>query len=180
MTASPSTLAAALQRVRCPRCGLPMTEDAGGVRCASGHRHRWRDGYLDFSEAPIDATSARTAQSFGYEWTAFDQINEEDADYWRWYFQDVRLDDLAEAVALDAGCGKGRYTVFTADHVAHLVALDASDAVQVAARVLEPKPNTLVVRSDLRGAPFTDGAFDLVTCLGVLHHLADPEAGFRP
>jgi SAM-dependent methyltransferase len=156
-----------------------MTEAAGGVRCVSGHEQRWRDGYLDFSEAPIDAASARTVESFGYEWTAFDQVNEEDAEYWRWYFQDVRLDDLDGAVALDAGCGKGRYTVFTADHVAHLVALDASDAVRVAARVLATKPNTLVVRSDLRGAPFADGAFDLVTCLGVLHHLAEPEAGFR-
>jgi SAM-dependent methyltransferase len=174
-----STLAVALERVRCPRCGESMTEEAGAIRCANGHERRWRDGYLDFSDMPMDTASARTAESFGYEWTAFDQVNEEDADYWRWYFQDVPLNDYANAVALDAGCGKGRYTAFTADHVAHLVALDASDAVQVAARVLGAKANTLVIRSDLRGAPFADGAFDLVTCLGVLHHLTDPEAGFR-
>ena len=34
-------------------------------------------------------------------------------------------------------------------------------------------------RRDLRSPPFATGSFDLVYCLGVLHHLEDPVAGVR-
>ena len=39
-------------------------------------------------------------------------------------------------------------------------------------------PNAVVVRSDLREAPFEDGAFGFIASFGVLHHLSDPRAGF--
>jgi SAM-dependent methyltransferase len=35
------------------------------------------------------------------------------------------------------------------------------------------------VRSDLRRPPLARGSLGFVSCLGVLHHLADPAAGFR-
>ena len=156
-----------------------MTDADDALSCAAGHRFPWRDGYVDFGAEPVDEVTARTYESFGYEWTTFDQLNPEDEDFWRWYFRDVPLDELHDAVALDAGCGKGRYTTFTSDHVAHMVALDGSGAVVAAAALLRAKANTVVVRSDLREVPFADGSFDFVSCLGVLHHLSDPEAGFR-
>ena len=37
----------------------------------------------------------------------------------------------------------------------------------------------MTVRCDLRSVPFGDGSFDFVSCLGVLHHLEDPAAGFH-
>ena len=81
-------------------------------------------------------------------------------------------------VGLDAGCGKGRYTRFLAEHLGALVALDGSSAVEAAARNLAGFPSVLVVRSDLRQAPFAAGSFDFISSLGVLHHLDDPRAGF--
>jgi SAM-dependent methyltransferase len=176
---SHAALEAVLDRMRCPRCGRAMSGAGDALCCATGHRYPWRDGYLDFGTEPNDEVTARTYESFGYEWTTFDRLNPEDEDFWRWYFRDVPLDELHDAVALDAGCGKGRYTRFTADHVAHMVALDGSGAVVAAAALLRDKANTVVVRSDLRAVPFADETFDFVTCLGVLHHLSDPEAGFR-
>ena len=35
------------------------------------------------------------------------------------------------------------------------------------------------VQADLRWPPFAPGSFDLVYCLGVLHHLEDPLAGLK-
>jgi len=175
---SRAALAAVLDRMRCPRCSRVMSDMGEALACEAGHRYPWRDGYLDFGDEPVDTATARTYESFGYEWNTFDGLGHEDGEFWRWYFQDVPLDELRDAVALDAGCGKGRYTTFTADHVAQMVALDGSDAVHAAAALLREKSNTVVVRSDLREAPFADGAFDFVSCLGVLHHLSDPEAGF--
>ena len=123
-------------------------------------------------------TTRRTFESFGYEWTTFDDVREEDAEFADVYFRDLDLAALSGRVGLDAGCGKGRYTRFLAPHLGRLVALDGSRAVEAAARNLAGFDNTFVVRADLRAAPFPAGSFGFVSCLGVLHHLEDPRAGF--
>ncbi len=127
----------------------------------------------------MDRDTARTLESFGYEWTAFDKIQPEDEDYWRWYFADVPLEELRGRRGLDAGCGKGRYSRFTAAHLGSLVALDGSQAVDAAKRNLADLDNTTVVQADVRAMPFAPETFGFVSCLGVLHHLPDPRDGFR-
>ena len=135
----------------------------------------FRDGYL-VADGPTgkDAVSRKTAESFGYEWTTFDDVRPEDKVFASWYLADLRLDELAGKVGLDAGCGKGRYTRHLAPHLAVLVALDASAAIEVATRDLATFDNIVTVRSDLRSAPFAKASFDFVSSLGVLHHLDDP------
>jgi SAM-dependent methyltransferase len=119
-----------------------------------------------------------TLRSFGYEWTTFATVQPEDEAFWRRYTELLPLDELHDAVALDAGCGNGRFSLLTSRHVGALVALDGSDAVHVAARNLAGEARVLVVRGDLRAVPVADASVDLVTCLGVVHHLDDPRAGF--
>ena len=172
---------AIVDRLRCPRCGEPVQDDAGGgVRCGSGHRTPVHDGYLDCSGAPArDGSTARTFASFGVEWNTFDEVRDEDRGFAEVYFRDVDLAGLAGRVGLDAGCGKGRYTRFLAEHLEALAALDGSSAVEAAARNLADFPSVAVVRSDLRDAPFAPGSFDFISSLGVLHHLDDPRAGFE-
>jgi SAM-dependent methyltransferase len=140
----------------------------------------FRDGYL-VADGPAgkDAVSQRTAESFGYEWTTFDDVRPEDNVFASWYLADIQLDELAGKVGLDAGCGKGRYTRHLAPHLAALVALDSSAAIEVATRDLASFDNVVTVRSDLRSAPFAKASFGFISSLGVLHHLDDPAAGFR-
>jgi SAM-dependent methyltransferase len=140
----------------------------------------FRDGYL-VVDGPTgkDAVSMKTTESFGYEWTTFDDVRPEDNLFASWYLADLRMDELAGKVGLDAGCGKGRYTRHLAPHLEVLVALDASAAIEVATRDLATFDNVVTVRSDLRSAPFARASFDFVSSLGVLHHLEDPVAGFR-
>lgn len=166
------------ERLRCPRCGAAMTVD-GRITCVNHHELPVRGGFLDALVDVRDEATARTLDSFGYEWTSFDTVQPEDEEFWRWYFADVPLDRIRGKVGLDAGCGKGRFSRFTAAHVGALVALDGSDAVTAAVRNLADRPNVVVVRSDLRAAPFAPGSFDFISCLGVLHHLTDPQEGFR-
>jgi len=173
-----------LELFACPRCGTGLViEDGFGTLpavCARGHRFPTDQGYLDLSgEAAPDGTTARTFESFGYEWNTFDDVREEDAQFAQVYFRDLDMQTLHGKIGLDAGCGKGRYTRFLAPHLDALVALDGSSAVEAAARNLGTYPNVLVVRSDLRTVPVAPGSIDFVTCLGVLHHLEDPRAGFR-
>lgn len=167
-----------LRRLRCPSCAVPVEEEAAGVVCPAGHRTPKVNGYLDARPASSDEVTRRTLESFGYEWTTFDTIQPEDERFWDMYFRDVPLDWLSEAVALDAGCGKGRYTHFLAPRVKALVALDGSAAVEAAARNLAGHANVAVLRADLREAPLSPQSMDFICCLGVLHHLEDPRAGF--
>jgi SAM-dependent methyltransferase len=169
-----------LQRLRCPTCGVPVERDPEGIVCERGHRTSLGRGYLDASgDAVADQSTARTLDRFGYEWTAFDEVREEDERFAAIYFRDLDLASLAGQVGLDAGCGKGRFTRVLARHLDAVVALDGSAAVESAARNLEPLGNVVVVKDDLRTAPFAPGSFDFVTCLGVLHHLEDPHRGFE-
>jgi SAM-dependent methyltransferase len=156
-----------------------MTEDADTLACAEGHRFPRRENHYDLSGTVRDATTEETFKSFGYEWTHFDQAVPEDESYWEEYFGTIPPDDLAGRVALDAGCGMGRFSRITARHVAALVALDGSDAVLAAGPNLATLENVVVVRADLRDAPLAERSFDLISCLGVLHHLDDPREGFQ-
>lgn len=124
-------------------------------------------------------TTRRTFESFGYEWSTFDDVREEDAEFAEVYFRDLDLTSLRGRIGLDAGCGKGRYTRFLAPHLGRLVAFDGSRAVEAAARNLAEYDNTFVVQADLCAAPFASRSFGFISCLGVLHHLDDPRQGFH-
>ncbi len=166
--------------MRCPRCGAPVGREAEALRCSSGHTVPVVRGYVDASgDTVVDDATARTFESFGYEWTTFSEVRDEDEEYAeQHYLRDLDTARVHGMVGLDAGCGRGRYTRFLAPHLDAVVALDGSDAVQSAARNLADLPNAVVVRSDLREAPFEDGAFGFIASFGVLHHLSDPRAGF--
>jgi SAM-dependent methyltransferase len=165
--------------MRCPRCGSSLSRAANALRCSSGHTVPVVRGYLDASgDAVADDDTARTFESFGYEWTTFSEVMDEDEAYSEHYLRDLDTSRLHGRLGLDAGCGRGRYTRFLAPHLSAMVGLDGSDAVQSAARNLGDLPNTVVVRSDLRQAPFQDEGFGFIASFGVLHHLTDPRAGF--
>jgi len=170
-----------IDRLRCPQCGETVKPDGDdrAVECPSGHRWPLHEGYLDCSRGSVpEGTTGSTFASFGFEWNNFDDVRTEDEGFADVYFRDLDLAELDGMVGLDAGCGKGRYTRFLAEHLGALVALDGSSAVEAAARNLAGFPSVLVVRSDLRQAPFAAGSFDFIASLGVLHHLDDPRAGF--
>ncbi len=165
---------------RCPTCRAPVTATAVGFRCQqAGHITPWQDGYLDATtnEALEDGATRSTFDHFGYEWTHFSQINPEDEVFWQRYVADLDLTLLHGRLGLDAGCGKGRFSRFTAPYLAELVASDGSRATEAAAANLVDQPNTLVLKSDLRTMPFADDSFGFISCLGVLHHLTEPAAG---
>ena len=170
---------AVLSRLRCPKCGAGLHQPApDGLVCEQGHAVPVRDGYLDASNTPPDRETARLFASFGYEHVRFDRLPPEDELVWRRYFGDVPFDELREGVALDAGCGTGRFSRFLAERMAAVVALDGSEGVLAAARNLEAHANVSVVRADFRSAPLAPESFDFICCIGVLHHLEAPRQAF--
>ena len=128
------------------------------------------------------ATKAQreTARSFGYEWQAFSEMLPDYESNFRWYFERFPADSFAGKRILDAGCGTGRHTFHMAKNGAsEVIAMDFSQAIEVAARNNSENPNTHFVQADIYHPPFLPDTFDFIYSLGVLHHLPDPEKGFR-
>jgi SAM-dependent methyltransferase len=121
-----------------------------------------------------------TARSFGYEWQAFSEMLPDYEANFRWYFERFSPTSFAGKRILDAGCGTGRHTFHMArSGASEVVAMDFSQAIEVAAQNNRDNPNTHFVQADIYHPPFLPESFDFVYSLGVLHHLPDPEKGFR-
>jgi SAM-dependent methyltransferase/uncharacterized protein YbaR (Trm112 family) len=125
-----------------------------------------------------ESQKAATAESFGYEWTHFSEMV---AEYERNFleYQAPHGPDFFEGKrVLDAGCGSGRHAYYSARFGAEVWAIDLGPAVEVARANTGGGP-VRVVQADLYHAPFAPESFDYIYSTGVLHHLPDPEAGFR-
>jgi SAM-dependent methyltransferase/uncharacterized protein YbaR (Trm112 family) len=195
--------------LRCPRCGdafaIDAESDASGDRsisCARGHAFPLIAGiprllpaatlssvvaqhpafFAKFPELRPTSTDAasdsvRTQRAFGDEWQRFPELHEVHKRIFDWYFdgpEPVRWQGLE---VLDAGCGMGRWLHFARLAGAEIVGIDVSAAIDVAAA--REGDAAEFVQADLRHPPFAPESFDLVYCLGVVHHLEDPLAGVR-
>jgi SAM-dependent methyltransferase len=85
---------------------------------------------------------------------------------------------------LVAGCGTGQQAVAAAHrfHHASILAVDLSaESLAYARRMASGFPGADSIefrRADLLTLDLADESFDIVLCTGVLHHMADPEAGW--
>jgi SAM-dependent methyltransferase len=114
---------------------------------------------------------------FGREWTTFDQSNlpdDEAADRFDEYFWMFRFDPEAEG--FDLGAGSGRWARLVAPRVKLLHVIEPSDAIE-AARLNITAPNVRFHRQTAATFDLRDQDFGY--CLGVLHHIPDPEAALR-
>jgi SAM-dependent methyltransferase len=135
---------------------------------------------LKMSEDRALKAQRETARSFGYEWQAFSEMLPDYEANFHWYFERFPSDSFAGKRILDAGCGTGRHTFHLARSGAgEVVAMDFSQAIEVAARNNRDNANTHFVQADIYHPPFPPDSFDFIYSLGVLHHLPDPEKGFR-
>src|SRR3989442_4281722 len=92
----------------------------------------------------------------------------------------VGKDAFAGRRVLDAGCGKGRLLLLGAAFGAkEVIGVDLGPAVDAAAQNTADLDNVHVVQGDLTRPPFRLESVDLIYSIGVLHHLPEPEAGFR-
>lgn len=98
----------------------------------------------------------------------------------KWLFEDwiapVRLEDFRGKRILDAGCGGGQHTSFVAPYAREVVGVDLN-AVSVAAERCKDLTNVTFVEGDLARVSFQE-PFDVVFCIGVIHHTDSPEQTF--
>lgn len=121
----------------------------------------------------------QTAQSFGFEWQHFSEMYEEWERNFLEYMQPHDSAFFRGKRVLDAGCGSGRHAYYAAAYGADVWAVDLGPSVGVARRNTTACGRVQVIQADLYQLPFPAESFDFVYSIGVLHHLPDPEAGFR-
>ena len=121
----------------------------------------------------------RTAEVWGYQWTYFTNlIKESEEQFLRW-IAPVQRSFFRGKLILDAGCGTGRHAYFSAKFGARVIGIDLSDAVETAHHTTKNMGNVGIVQADIYHLPFRDRTFDYAYSIGVIHHLPDPEQGFR-
>ena len=121
-----------------------------------------------------------TVAGFGREWQAFDQTgltDEEGRRAFADYFAIFDFTDLGEG--FDLGCGSGRWAKYVAPKVKRLHCIDPSQAIEVARKNLAAHDNVSFHNADADHIPLADGSQDFGYCLGVLHHIPDPEKAMR-
>ncbi|MFH1973392.1 MAG: class I SAM-dependent methyltransferase [Patescibacteria group bacterium] len=111
---------------------------------------------------------------WAWQWANFPDVDE-------WLFSDwiapVTLEDFRGKRVLDAGCGGGQYLSLVAPYAREAIGVDLNTA-HIAAERNRIHPNVRTVEGDIALASFPE-PFDLVYCIGVIHHTDDPDATFR-
>lgn len=128
----------------------------------------------------LENADEETTAGFGYEWSTFQQDQNElpASDREAIFNEYFRIFPWAilppDSVGLDVGCGSGRWSVLVAPRVGHLHLLDVSaDALAVAKKNLAHATNTTFHLASVGDIPLHDGSLDFAFSLGVLHHVPD-------
>ena len=178
-----------LDLLACPSCQHDLTLTVttregeeimeGGLRCMNcSQTYPIRRGIPRFAEV-IGAVEAATAEAFGYEWTRYSELAQRYKQQFLDWIRPVTPDFFRNRLVLEGGCGKGRHTALAAEFGARaIVAMDLSVAVESAFANTRQLPNVHIVQADLNNPPVKP-VFDYAFSIGVLHHLPDPERGFR-
>lgn len=177
-----------LEILACPACSGALsapgtalgqvTLEEGGLHCAGCERT-----FPVVRGVPrllLDPPT-QTAQNFGMAWKTFSTLSQGvDRRQFLDWIHPVRPEHFKGKRVLDLGCGKGRHTALAAQFGAsRVVAVDFSDAVEVARHHTREMPGVDVIQADLMKLPFRPGQFDYGWCIGVLHHLPSPFQGFQ-
>jgi SAM-dependent methyltransferase/uncharacterized protein YbaR (Trm112 family) len=133
-------------------------------------------GLENFAMAAVDNIKSSTFSRFGYEWNYFYDY---DCNNFETFTAPLPINFFRGKIGLDVGCGAGRHSKAASELGAEMVAIDLSTAVDAAYLNNAKNERVHVVQADIYHLPIKDNSFDFIFSLGVLHHLPDPQLGYR-
>ena len=130
-----------------------------------------------------DNIDQRTVNSFGDEWSRFDQVEISGAEalkVFNEYFAVFPWDLLCEkSEGFDMGCGSGRWARLVAPRVGLLHCVDPSIAISIAMKNLSQFENVKFHHSSVSLSGIRPASQDFGYSLGVLHHVPDTLQAIR-
>src|SRR5262249_17410577 len=125
-------------------------------------------------------THSGSPDRFGYSWAIFSKILPEHREQFLRWTSALPLERWKNAYFLDAGCGVGRnsyWAMFAG--AARGVAIDVDERSLAAARQNLKDFPTIEVRNHSIYEVREENTFDVAFSIGVIHHLADPDAALQ-
>lgn len=116
----------------------------------------------------------RKQSEWAYQWAHYE--DDEPILFADWILPN-RIEDFRGKRVLDAGCGPGHHMRLVAPVAAHVTGLDLNTSALARER-LSPLENVSVVEADL-ATYGVEEPYDVVYCIGVIHHTDDPDRSFR-
>lgn len=121
-----------------------------------------------------------TADAFASSWNHLPGGSVYTFEQFKDWMEPLTAADFKNARVLELGCGNGSMLVHVLEwEPAQLTGVDLGDSVRSARENLksQSKSQWKIVREDL--VRYAGPESDITYCIGVLHHLKDPETGFR-
>ena len=119
-------------------------------------------------------------ERFGYEWKKYAAIHPLYEHQFQTWIGSLTPQDFKEKDVLDAGCGMGRNSYWPLTYGARSVTAFDNDEQSLASarKTLATFPNAKVVRCDISDMSW-QSEFDILLCIGVLHHLRNPQRALQ-
>jgi SAM-dependent methyltransferase len=119
----------------------------------------------------------KVVEEFGEEWLKFHEFSDEMISKSVGEYFDIITDAIINknSYVIDIGCGSGRWTKVMAPRAGFIEAVDPSNAIFAADRLLKNIDNIRLTKASINTLPFDDETFDVAMCVGVLHHIPNTQ-----
>ncbi|MEO6638584.1 MAG: class I SAM-dependent methyltransferase [Ginsengibacter sp.] len=119
----------------------------------------------------------KVVQEFGEEWLKFSEFTDKSINEAAEEYFDIIDESMvnSQTYALDIGCGTGRWTKYLSTKAGFIEAIDPSNAIFAAGKLLEDVENVRLTKASVETLPFADETFDFGMSIGVLHHIPDTQ-----
>jgi SAM-dependent methyltransferase len=134
---------------------------------------------LNLLKNKMDKNDQKTADAFANSWNNLPFGSVYSKDQFEDWLRPIECNQVEDKTILELGCGNASLMVHMVNWLpSYLEGVDLGDSVETAIKNMKATKfqNWRIVKGDI--VAYTSPGFDLVYCIGVLHHLQDSEKGF--